>query len=58
MNENDLFNLFFLSLGFYVSLSLFKRYIILRMYRKKQEERKKAFKINKSMFGKFKEEEK
>lgn len=58
MSETDFFNLFFLFLGFYVSLSLFKRYIILRMYRKKQEERKKAFKINSSFFKKFKEEEK
>lgn len=58
MNENDFFNLFFLLLGFYVSLSLLKRYVILRQYRERRENMKKAFKIKKSMFGKFREEEK
>lgn len=53
MTENDLFNLFFILLGFYVSISLFKKYGKVKAYRRKREEMKKAFKIKKSMFGKL-----
>jgi len=56
MSESDFFNLFFLFLGFYTSLSLIRKGIRVRKYRQTMEERKKAFKIKRSMFGNMKKE--